>query len=58
MIKINHAAPDFTLKAYHQDKIKDIKLSDYKGNWVVLMFYPGDFTFICPTELEEATNMR
>lgn len=58
MIKINQAVPDFTLKAYHQDKIKDIKLSDYKGRWVILIFYPGDFTFICPTELEEAANMR
>lgn len=58
MIKINQIVPDFKLKAYHQDKIKDIKLSDYKGKWVVLLFYPGDFTFICPTELEEAANMR
>jgi len=58
MIKINQIVPDFTLKAYHEDKIKDIKLSDYKGKWVVLIFYPGDFTFICPTELEEAANMR
>ena len=58
MIKINQAVPDFTLKAYYQDKIKEIKLSDYKGKWVVLIFYPGDFTFICPTELEEAANMR
>ena len=57
MIKINQIVPDFKLKAYHQDKIKDIKLSDYKGKWVVLLFYPGDFTFICPTELEEASNM-
>lgn len=57
MLKINQMVPDFTLKAYHQDKIKDIKLSDHKGKWVVLMFYPGDFTFICPTELEEAANM-
>ena len=58
MLKINQAVPDFTLKAYYQDKIKDIKLSDYKGKWVVLIFYPGDFTFICPTELEEAANMQ
>ena len=58
MIKINQIVPEFKLKAYHQDKIKDIKLSDYKGKWVILLFYPGDFTFICPTELEEASNMR
>lgn len=58
MIKINQTVPDFKLKAYHQDKIKDIKLSDYNGKWVILIFYPGDFTFICPTELEEAANMH
>lgn len=58
MIKINQAVSDFKLKAYHQDKIKDVKLSDYRGKWVILMFYPGDFTFICPTELEEAANMH
>ena len=58
MLKINQTVPDFKLKAYHQDKIKDIKLSDYKGKWLVLLFYPGDFTFICPTELKEVSDMR
>ena len=57
MLKINQTVPDFKLKAYHQDKIKEIKLSDYKGKWLVLLFYPGDFTFICPTELKEASDM-
>ncbi len=37
--------------AYHAGKFKKIKLSDYKGKWVVLFFYPRDFTFICPTEM-------
>src|SRR3989338_1239798 len=56
MIKINQIVPDFTLKAYHEDKIKDVKLSDYKGKWVVLVFYPADFTFICPTELKDLAD--
>lgn len=56
MIKINQKIPDFELEAYHQEKIKKIKLSDYKGKWLVLLFYPADFTFICPTELEEAAR--
>ena len=56
MIIIGQKIPDFTLEAYHQDKIKKIKLSDYKGLWLVLIFYPADFTFICPTELEEAAQ--
>lgn len=46
----------YELEAYHEDKIKKIKLSDYKGKWVVLMFYPADFTFVCPTELEEVAD--
>lgn len=50
---INHPAPKFTAEVYHNDEIKKISLSDYQGKWVVLFFYPADFTFICPTELED-----
>ena len=40
-------APDFEATAYIQGKgFKNIKLSDYRGQWVVLCFYPGDFTFV------------
>ena len=52
--KIGQKINDFELKAYHNDDIKTIKLSEFKGKWLVLLFYPADFTFICPTELEEA----
>ena len=41
------------MAAFQNDEIKDIKLSDYKGKWVMLVFYPADFTFVCPTELED-----
>lgn len=44
-------APEFELIGYHEGKIKKIRLSDYKGKWVLLVFYPADFTFVCPTEL-------
>ena len=54
MVKIGKEVPEFTMSAYHKDEIIDIKLSDYKGKWVVLLFYPADFTFVCPTELEDA----
>lgn len=57
MVKINEKVPDFELEAYQNEQTKKIKLSDYKGKWVVLIFYPADFTFICPTELEEAAEM-
>ena len=56
MVKVGQKVNDFNVKAYQQNDIKDIKLSDYKGKWVVLLFSPADFTFICPTELEEAAN--
>jgi len=59
MFTIDDPAPDFDLEAYHNDEIKRIKLSDLKGKWVVLFFYPGDFTFVCPTELGElAANYK
>jgi len=53
MLKIGDKIPEFELKAYHEDKEKTIKLADYRGKWLVLIFYPADFTFICPTELGE-----
>ncbi len=54
MAKIGQKVNEFEVSAYHNNDIKKIKLSDFKGKWVVLLFYPADFTFICPTELEEA----
>jgi peroxiredoxin (alkyl hydroperoxide reductase subunit C) len=56
MIKINTKAPDFTEEAYLNDDFKKISLADYKGKWVVLFFYPADFTFVCPTELGELAD--
>jgi len=53
MIKIGQKIPDFEFEVFHQERIKKIKLSDYQGKWLILIFYPADFTFICPTELEE-----
>ena len=46
MIKVGKKAPDFTAPAYHNGKFVNVKLSDYLGKWVVLCFYPGDFTFV------------
>ena len=47
MIHVGEKAPDFIAPAYHQGKFVDqIKLSDYAGKWVLLCFYPGDFTFV------------
>ena len=56
MININTMVPNFEIDAFQDNNIKKIKFSDYKGKWVVLIFYPADFTFVCPTELEDAQN--
>jgi NADH-dependent peroxiredoxin subunit C len=50
-IKIGKPAPDFETSAFIKGEITKVKLSDYRGKWVMLYFYPGDFTFVCPTEL-------
>jgi peroxiredoxin len=57
MVKIGREIPDFEVEIYHQDEVKKVKLSDYRGKWVVLLFYPADFTFVCPTELEDAAEL-
>jgi len=45
-IRIGEKAPDFVANAYHQGEFREIRLSSYKGQWVVLFFYPADFTFV------------
>ncbi|MCX8175410.1 MAG: redoxin domain-containing protein [Candidatus Micrarchaeota archaeon] len=56
MVNINDVAPDFTEDAYVDGQIRKISLRDYRGKWVVLFFYPADFTFVCPTELGELAD--
>ena len=56
MVNINDKAPEFTTKAFYENDVKEISLKDYKGKWVILFFYPADFTFICPTELGELAD--
>ena len=51
MPQVTSLAPDFTAEAVIGSEFKNLKLSDYRGKWVVLFFYPLDFTFVCPTEL-------
>lgn len=56
MPQINEQAPEFNENALINGEIKKISLEDYKGKWVILFFYPADFTFICPTELGELAD--
>ena len=46
MAQVGKPAPDFEASAFVEGGFKNIKLSDYKGKWVALCFYPGDFTFV------------
>ncbi len=56
MVKIGQKIADLDFDAYQNEDIKRMKFSDFKGKWLVVLFYPSDFSFICPTELEEAAN--
>jgi len=46
MLKVGEKAPDFELQAFYQNTFKQIKLADYAGKWLILYFYPADFTFV------------
>jgi hypothetical protein len=46
MVKVGKPAPEFTASAFYNGKFMNISLSEYKGKWVLLCFYPGDFTFV------------
>jgi peroxiredoxin (alkyl hydroperoxide reductase subunit C) len=50
-LRVGQVAPDFKATAVVDQEFKDISLSDYRGKYVVLFFYPLDFTFVCPTEI-------
>lgn len=51
LLQVREEAPDFTLEGVEGGNFKKYSLKDYRGKWVVLYFYPQDFTFICPTEI-------
>ena len=54
MIKVGEKAPEFSgIMSYHGGEFKKISLVAYRGKWLVLFFYPRDFTFVCPTEIRE-----
>jgi len=49
--RVQHPAPDFKGQAVVDGQFKEVSLADYKGKYLVLFFYPLDFTFVCPTEI-------
>ena len=54
---INARLPEWDFDVYHQGKFKTVNLADYSQKWLILFFYPADFTFICPTELVQMAEM-
>lgn len=57
---IGKQAPGLALEAYEpsEPEAQQVSLTDYRGSWVVLFFYPRDFTFICPTELQAFAELE
>ena len=53
---INKEVADFTVQAFQQGEFKTVSKDDILGKWSVFFFYPADFTFVCPTELEDLAN--
>ncbi len=53
---IGETVTDLAFEAFHENKIKKMKLSDFRGKWIIVFFYPADFTFVCPTELEDLAD--
>lgn len=57
MALINTPIKPFKVQAYHQGKFVEVSDKDLLGHWSVVMFYPADFTFVCPTELEDMADL-
>ncbi|MDR2388846.1 MAG: peroxiredoxin [Tannerellaceae bacterium] len=53
---INSQLPEFKVQAYHNGSFKTVTHKDVLGKWAVFFFYPADFTFVCPTELEDMAD--
>src|SRR5699024_9006408 len=56
MALINKEISDFSVQAYTNGEFKTVTKADVLGKWSVFFFYPADFTFVCPTELEDLAN--
>ena len=56
MSLIGKEISDFTVQAFADGKFREVNKADVVGKWAVFFFYPADFTFVCPTELEDLAN--
>ncbi|MGB4430495.1 MAG: alkyl hydroperoxide reductase subunit C [Limnochordia bacterium] len=57
MSLIGREVNDFKVKAFHNGEFKDVSKADILGKWSVFVFYPADFTFVCPTELSDLADL-
>lgn len=55
-VQIGDKLPDISFKVFHENDEKEMKISDFEGKWLILFFYPADFTFVCPTELGDLAD--
>lgn len=56
MSKINTTIPEFKAEAFHNGEFRTVTSEETKGKWSIFLFYPADFTFVCPTELEDMAD--
>ncbi|HFC11014.1 MAG TPA: redoxin domain-containing protein [Candidatus Kaiserbacteria bacterium] len=56
-VRVGEVIPDYEFEVFQNDEVKTMKFSDLLGKWGVFVFYPADFTFVCPTELEELAKL-
>ncbi len=56
MIRINQPVSNQKFSAFHREEIKELDFDGLRGKWLVVFFYPADFTFVCPTELGELAD--
>ena len=57
MSLINKEVAEFSVQALQDNRFKTVTKADLKGKWSIFFFYPADFTFVCPTELEDLQNL-
>jgi peroxiredoxin (alkyl hydroperoxide reductase subunit C) len=53
---IGNNIPNYSFEVFYKNAIAKLSLRQYKGKWVILFFYPADFTFVCPTELKDMSD--
>jgi peroxiredoxin (alkyl hydroperoxide reductase subunit C) len=56
-MKIGETVPDLTFDVFQNEEIRKLSFQELRGKWVAVLFYPADFTFVCPTELQEAAQL-